>query len=142
MAKKKMGAPRKHNYEEITEKLYEWSALDDSINLCHFCCVYLDPPITPDYFCDMANRDENLSKAYKIARSRIGARRENKLNKGDLHVKAYDLNAPTYDYFMKQEKRAEKQFDHNLKKQEIEQEKLNLSDVVAELKKSAENNKT
>ena len=47
-----------------------------------------------------------------------------------LHVKAYDLNATTYDYFLKQERRAQAEFEHELKQREIEQQNKNLSDLI------------
>lgn len=132
MAKNPGGAPRQYDYDELTRKLYEWSGLDDSMNLCHFCTIYLDPPISPSQFCQMKDRDDELCKAYEIARARLGARREAKLSKGHLHVKAYDLNASTYDYFMVQRNRKEKTFDHELKKKEIEHEGYHCSDIKAE----------
>lgn len=129
MAKKQLGAPRKHDYEDIGKKLLEWSKLDNSINICDFCVNFLDPPIYVEYLWDMQRRDENLSYVYKIAQQRIGIRREKLLNSGHLHQHAYGKSIRHYDPVVVKESDAEKEFDHELKKKEIEQEALNLSDI-------------
>ena len=54
----------------------------------------------------------------------LGHRREKLLSENKLHVKAYDLNAKTYDAFLKAESREEKAFDADLKtKSEVEAQK-------------------
>jgi hypothetical protein len=112
-----MVRPRERDREDIAHQLLEWVKLPDSINLCGFC-ISLDPPISPSVLLRMLKDDAILSQAYEIAKATIGDRREKNLNAGKLHVKAYDLNAETYDGFMRDEKRNKAEFESNLRKQE------------------------
>lgn len=97
-----MGRPREHNREKIAEDLIIWAKLPDSINLCKFCAYY-EPPISPSKITNWAKEDDNFRQAYEITKMYLGARREEMLNAELLHVKAYDLNAKTYDHFLKEE---------------------------------------
>ena len=110
-----MGRPREWDRDEIARKLLEWAQKDDSDNLCGFCAENMLPP---SYITVWAKECDNFSKAYDLAKNFVGLRRERKLSKGELHVKAYDLNAQVYDYFLKQEKRAEAEYEAKLKAKE------------------------
>ena len=97
-----MGRPRTHDRDQIAKELIEWAQLPDSINLCGFCCSR-QPPIAPQRITQWASECDHFQEAYWQAKAFIGARREVLLSKDKLHVKAYDLNARTYDEFLKQE---------------------------------------
>lgn len=111
------GRFRKHDRDDIADKLVEWAKKDDSLNLCGFCA---DNLIVPSKITIWAKECENFRKAYELSKSFIANRRERKLSNGELHVKAYDLNANTYDFFLKEGKREEKKFESELKSKEQE----------------------
>jgi len=113
-----VGRPREHDREQIAKDLIEWAKKPDSINLNKFCCSQ-DPPIPPPQLSIWSHQCEEFRKAVEVAKSFLGARREEWLNSEMLHVKGYDLNATTYDYFMKEEKRQQAEFQSNLNKEEI-----------------------
>lgn len=98
------GRPREHNREQIFHDVIEWARKDDSINLNKFCCLY-NPPFPPKKLSEWSGEDEIFREAYDIAKAFIAFRREEKLNLGELHVKAYDLNAAAYDYFVREGKK-------------------------------------
>lgn len=112
-----MGRPREHDREEIADQLVEWASYEDSINLCGFCCTR-QPPIAPSKITIWAKEDDHFRKAYETAKAYIGWRREKMLNMDMLHVKAYDLNAETYDHFMKEEKRQKAEYEASLRKEQ------------------------
>lgn len=107
-----MNRPREYDREEIEEKLLAWSLLDTSFNLCAFCG---EVPIAPTMLIGWTKTDKEFSKSYEIVKARIGQRREQGLNKGLVHVKAYDLNAVNYDPFIKDSRRAEMEYEMSLK---------------------------
>lgn len=111
-----MGRPREHDREKIAQDLIEWAKLETSINLNKFCCTR-EPPLAPSKITEFARECDNFRLAYEEAKGFIGARREEMLTKGTLHVKAYDLNANTYDYFLKQERRDQAKFEADLNKE-------------------------
>lgn len=113
--KKPVGRPREHDRDAIAEKLIAWSKLENSLNLNAFCSQNEIPPSNLGIW---ARECKKFQRAYEIAKSFIAMRREQKLSNGELHVKAYDLNAATYDYFLKEEKREEKAYEAELKKAE------------------------
>lgn len=98
------GRYRLHDREKIAEELIEWAKQPESTNLCKFCCTR-EPPMNPRKMSEWADEDDFFKEAYETAKAFIGGRREELLSKGKLHVKAYDLNATTYDYFLKEEKK-------------------------------------
>lgn len=104
------GRPRIHDKDAIAKALLEWAAKEDSINLNGFC-VSLDPPIPPQYITRFADECEGFREAYNTAKAWLGERRERKLKNGELHVKAYDLNAAVYDYYLKKEKREDREHE-------------------------------
>lgn len=131
------GRPREHDRDAIAQELIEWAKLPDSLNMCGFCCTR-EPPLAPSKITDWSRECPKFRVAYDIAKSFIGTRRETKLSKGELHVKAYDLNAATYDFFLKEERRAQLEFENSLKIEEQkayteeEEQKANL--LINEIK--------
>lgn len=109
------GRPREHDRDQIALDLIKWAQRDDSINLNHFCSSNL---LAPSKISQWAKEDDSFRQAYEIAKSFIGYRREMLLNQDMLHVKAYDLNAAVYDYFLKEERRAQAEFESDLKSKE------------------------
>jgi len=111
----KMGRPRIHNREQIAKDIIEWAKLPDSINVNKFCAFY-EPPFPCRKLSEWADQDENFRLSYEIAKNFLAFRREEWLNSDQLHVKAYDLTAPAYDYVIKEEKRAQAKFEKELEK--------------------------
>src|SRR5258708_19190957 len=89
-----IGRPREHNREQIAKDLIEWARKPESINLNEFCAHY-EPIISPPKIGQWARECSEFRSAYEAAKAFLGYRREQKLNKQELHVKAYDLNATT-----------------------------------------------
>lgn len=106
------GRPREWDRAKVAQDLVEWSKLDTSINLCEFCGMHM---LQATKITDWAREDEHFRAAYHIAKHNIGSRREVKLSKGELHQKAYDLNARTYDHFLKEEHREQIAYESSLK---------------------------
>ncbi len=98
-----MGRPRIYDKKKIADELVEWSEKHDSINLNKFCALH-NPKIPPKKISEWAKEDDYFKEAYEIAKAHLGFRREEWLNSEQMHVKAYDLNASTYDFFLKEEK--------------------------------------
>lgn len=103
------GRPRLHDREQIAIDIVEWARKSDSINLNKFCCSY-DPPFAPKKITQWSNEDIKFREAVETAKGFLGARREEWLNGERLHVKGYDLNANTYDYFLAEERRDQARF--------------------------------
>lgn len=112
---KSFGRPREHDRVQIAKDIVEWAKKEDSINLCKFCALY-EPPIPPQKLTLWSKECNNFREAYDTAKMFLGFRREEWLNAEVLHVKAYDLNAQTYDYFLKEEKRQLAEFENGLNK--------------------------
>jgi hypothetical protein len=110
------GRPREHNREQVGLDMIEWAKLPGSINLNKFCAYY-EPIIPPSKISQWAKEDDGFRRAYEAAKTFIGFRREEMLNKDELHVKAYDLNATVYDQFLKDEKRQQQEFENSLAKE-------------------------
>ena len=112
----KVGRPREHDREQIAIDIIQWAKKVDSINLNKFCALY-KPPFPPKKLSEWAKENDEFRESYEIAKAFLAFRREEKLNSEELHVKAYDLNAAAYDYFIKEEKMAQAQFEASLKTQ-------------------------
>lgn len=110
------GRPREHDRKQIAIDIVEWAKQPDSINLCKFCAYY-EPIIPPSKLSIWSKEDDDFRKAYECAKLFLGMRREEWLNQERLHVKAYDLNAETYDYFLKEERREKSKFENDLSKE-------------------------
>lgn len=130
------GRPREYNREKIAEDLVIWAQKDSSINLNQFCALN---KIAPPRIVEFANENEIFLEAYNLAKAYLGYRREEKLQEGKLHIKAYDLNAATYDYFLKNEKRDQAKFESELKIKEntsaSEEDKKQNKEVIDLLKR-------
>jgi len=109
------GRPPEYDRSKIANDLIEWAKKPDSINLCKFCATY-EVMLPPSYISVWAKESTEFSQAYEFAKTCIGARREELLNSEQLHVKAYDLNAKTYDYFLNEQAQKSAEFEANLKK--------------------------
>ena len=112
-----MGRPQEYDRKQVAVNLVEWAKKATSINLCGFCTTH-DPLLPPVYLSRWAKDDEDFRLAYETAKAFLGNRREQMLNDDLLHVKAYDLNATTYDWFLKDEKRQQAEFESSLKEKE------------------------
>jgi hypothetical protein len=97
------GRPQEYDRKKIAIDLIEWSKKDGSINLNKFC-AYNDPIISPHAMLRWCREDEDFRTAYEQAKTFLGFRREEMLSSGELHSKAYDLNATVYDAFHRAEK--------------------------------------
>lgn len=129
-----MGRPKEYDREAIAKALVEWAIKDDSLNLNGFCTTH-DPLIPPPYLSIWANEDEQFSKAYNLAKAFLAVRRERKLKEGELHVKAYDLNAAVYDFFLRDERRKEKEHEAGLKSSSVDQSIENLATLINKIEK-------
>jgi hypothetical protein len=111
-----MGSPRKHDRSNLAELLLAWARLPDSMNLNCFC-TSLNPEIHSDYLLAMSKEDEDLSRAYKIAKTYIAGRREEANSAKEMSDAAYNKNHHVYDKFFVDANREEKTFDHDLAKE-------------------------
>jgi macrodomain Ter protein organizer (MatP/YcbG family) len=103
---------RKYDRTEICALLLEWSDKGDSINLSGFCAEYNIPPTAIDNWVkNTTDEAKAISEILNIVKSKIAARRERYLNNNQIHVKCYEKNAQTYDYFMNQTYRENVEFE-------------------------------
>lgn len=144
----KMGRPLKYDLDKISIDLIEWAKLPDSINFNKFCAINY---INPRKLSEWSKKDEDFRETYEISKAYLAFRREEKLNDQTLNAQGYSLNATTYDFFLKEEKRDQAKFESDLKKQEAEaivplDKILRLEDKIiqleAELLKEREKNAT
>lgn len=128
------GRLREHDRNQIALDLIEWAQKDDSLNLNAFCALKMLPP---SKISQWAKEDDFFRQAYEMAKAHVGARREECLRTGRLHVKAYDLNAPVYDYFLKEERRLQAEFESRLKQEEQatvkEEDKVRFDAIMNQL---------
>lgn len=106
------GRLREHDREQIAKDLIVWAEQEDSINLNGFCASKL---IAPTKLSLWSKEDEFFRSALEIAKSFIGERRERLLTNDMLHVKAYDLNAAVYDFFLKEQRMETAKYETLLK---------------------------
>ena len=128
------GQPKKWDREKIFHDLLEWSKQDDSINLCAFCDI-MDLP--PSMLVQFSKEEPEYVKAYELTKSRLGARRERKLSDTTLHVKAYDLNATNYDYFLREERKLQQEMEAKIKSQTEVSSAMSLCQLVKSLESNA-----
>lgn len=119
------GRPRTHDRLAIVQQMIEWAEKEDSINLCGFCANIKLPP---SLVLRWSKEDDEFGLSYEIVKARLGERREKMLSNDQLHVKAYDLNAKTYDPFLKEESRSHAEFESSLKAKE--QTLVNEADII------------
>lgn len=113
---KPQGRPREHDRDKIALDMIEWAKKPDSINLCKFCAYY-EPIIPPSKISKWADECDDFRQAYEAAKMFLGFRREEMLSQETLHVKAYDLNATVYDYFLDEKKTNTSKFEAALRKE-------------------------
>ena len=104
------GRPREHDRQKIAHDLIEWAKKDDSLNVNKFCALY-DPPFPTSKLSHWSKEEEEFRQSYEICKAHLAYRREEKLNSGELHVKAYDLSAAAYDYIIKEERQNHAEFE-------------------------------
>jgi hypothetical protein len=131
----KGGRPREHDREQIMIDLIEWARKPDSINLCKFCCTR-EPPLNPRKLSEWSKECNKFRETYETAKAFLGARREEWLNQEHLHVKAYDLNATTYDIFLKEEKQDQQKYESLLKADEAKSVDASFSDKFDKFNKA------
>lgn len=124
------GRPREHDRDQIVQELIEWAKKDTSMNLNEFCCTR-EPPLSPCKITQWADEEPNFRKSYEAAKAFIGMRREKMLNENRLHVKAYDLNASTYDYFLRAERRAIAEHLASLQKDKEQTDELTPQQILS-----------
>jgi hypothetical protein len=110
------GRPRVFDREKVANDLVEWAKKDDSINLNKFCALN-EPRIAPSKLTLWAKEDNDFREAYEEAKCFLAYRREEWLNSQQLHVKTYDLNATVYDYFLREERRDQMEYEEKIKSQ-------------------------
>jgi len=124
------GAPRTHDRSKVAQDLIEWAQRETSINLCAFCREY---KVNASPVIRWAKEDpDEFGQAYEYAKLCLGERREKMLKDNLIHVKAYDLNATTYDLFMRDERRSQAEFENSIK--QIVAEPVYKNDEVTALR--------
>lgn len=113
--KKSVGRPREHDRDKVFTDLIEWAKQSDSININKFCAHY-EPCLAPSMILNWTREDPEYRRTYEKAKTFLAYRREEMLNKYQLHVKTYDLNATHYDLFLREDKRGDAEFTANLSK--------------------------
>ena len=124
------GRPREWDRDQIAKDLIEWSQLDTSSNLLEFCVLKLLPAEKISLW---SRECPNFRQAVHLAKHSIGVKREKMLSRGLLHQKAYDLNAPVYDYFLREEKRDNLKYESDLRRKELEEESEQLKTATVKL---------
>jgi hypothetical protein len=127
-----MARPREYDREEVGKRLVEWARKDDSINLNKFCALNDFAPAT---FFRWRDEDPGFRESYDKAKTFLAFRREELLNKGKLHVKAYDMNATAYDAFCREERRSELQYESSLRKEDESTKNMTINIVDYSAKK-------
>lgn len=124
------GRPREHDRDQIALDLLEWSQKETSYNLLEFCVLKMLPAEKISLW---SRECPNFRQSVMIAKHSIGMKREKMLSRGLLHQKAYDLNAPVYDYFLKEEKRDNLKYESDLRRKELEEESEQLKTATVKL---------
>jgi len=122
-----VGRPCEFDRVQVAKDMIEWAKQPDSININKFCALH-DPIIPPATFTRWRDEDPEFRAAYECVKLFLAFRREEKLNSEQLHVKAYDLNATVYDYFLREEKLLMMKHESDLKAKS-EQAKYDLESL-------------
>lgn len=125
-----VGRPREHDRDQIAKDIIEWASKETSINFCDFCSSY-KPPFSHRKIPLWCSECDSFRESYEIAQDYLGARREKMLSADILHVKAYDLNATTYDYFLRSERQRIAEFEHALNLEKEAQVGDGIADAYA-----------
>lgn len=113
-----MARPRTHDREKIMIDMLEWAMKDTSLNVNQFCAWFCNPPIGPQKLSEWSKEDDWFRESYDAVKAFVAYRRECALKTGELHVKAYDLCAPAYDYIIREMQHAFESFKSKLKQEE------------------------
>lgn len=116
--KKNSYFPASRNLKKLADDLWGWSQRPDSINLCGFCFEY---DVDPSKLSFYSKRNEYFEKKLNLAKCVLAARREKMLCEGTLHSKAYDNKAGFYDYFIKEYRREDLEFEVSVKSESSKQ---------------------
>lgn len=139
----KGGRPRTYDRDEVEQNLISWALREDSVSMTGFSADYLIPP---SVVLKWVRADpDGFGQTYDVVRSLIAKRREHRLNNGQLHIKAYDLNASHYDRYLKDDQQADKKYEADLKgdkKDDAPQEVVNTFNALNDTLKSLQNKKT
>jgi hypothetical protein len=113
-----MGRPRTFDRNKILADLLEWAKKPTSLNINEFCAWHVDPPIGPRKLSEWSKVDANFAESYDACKAFLAHRREVALTTGELHVKAYDICAPAYDYIIYEQQLNYEVFKSKLKQAE------------------------
>src|SRR5258708_2877992 len=122
------GRPREWDRSIVAQDLITWAKLDSSTNLNGFCSDNLIPP---SKISEWARACKDFRLAFELAKSFLAKRREEKLSKGTLHVKAYDLNVAVYDHFTKEDRKEQAAYEASLKVEKPEDSEKTKDAVTA-----------
>ena len=104
----KGGRPRHYSKDELIQYLDEFSLKEDAITMGQFSAEY---NVCSDYIYTMMEVEPEIIEMYKIAKNRIGIRREKLLHDGKFHVASYNKNQHFFDTHIRKETRADKKED-------------------------------
>ncbi len=134
-----MSRPREHDRDQVALDMINWAQLDTSINLNEFCAIN---KMSPSMIIRWSKENDLFRQSYELVKAHLAWRRENWLNSEALHVKAYDLNATNYDMFLRDERRAQAEFEAGLKLQTDSQVPEVLNEKVDLLMKQLSDHKS
>ncbi len=100
--------------EKLADDLLEWCRRDDSIMLTRFCA---DNEIIASELSYYEENNDKFSKALKLAKLNIAARREEMANSEQINYGVYQRYQGMYDPMLTKHERAEKIFEAELKRQ-------------------------
>jgi hypothetical protein len=111
------GRPTIWDVEFLSKELLDWAERSDSLNLNAFC-TQQNIMIAPTTLIEIKDRagNEQLSEAYKIAKSYLATRREVANSEKLLSDQAYKCNLRVYDAINREDWKKEKRFESELDK--------------------------
>ena len=104
----KGGRPRHYSKDELIQYLDEFSLKEDAITMGQFSAEY---NVCSDYIYNMMDKEPEIVEMYRIAKNRIGIRREKLLHAGAFHVASYNKNQHFFDTHIRKETRDDKKED-------------------------------
>ena len=123
------GRPIKWDKDKEADRLLEWSEDENSVTLLNFCNQSGYPP---EYLSVWSKENDKFSHALKLAKCRVGERREKLVSTGKLYHGAWQRGAAVYDHFIHTHERAVKEHEIKIKAQQDAVEKKNLIDLAKE----------
>jgi hypothetical protein len=138
------GRPREYDREKIANDLIAWALEETSTNLCQFSRLHM---LDPDLLYDWSYKDEHFARAYRLAKTILGERRERMYNEGSIKDSAYKGQLRVYDLYYKHDDydilkyknelaKQLKQFEHDLQnsnKEEMNGKVLEFLEKMNEL---------